>query len=153
MGRSRGHRAAVAVLRAESQSAGLRLPEGTRNIDMSHAELLGRIGWREYRRLFRPPPAGAPQLSGAVARAAIGFQLRHNRLIEAIGALSPRSRRVTRVVIHDRNAVAFAGATETLLQRDVVLVWGADHLPGLAALFGGAGYRLRGRRWIDACVL
>lgn len=142
--------AAVAALQAESQS-GLRLPDGSRNIDLSHLELLRRIGWNEYRRLFRPPPAGAPQLSGAAARAAIRFQLRHNRGLEILRGLSPRQRRLNRVVISERNAVAFAGAADALKERDVALVWGCDHLPGLARLFVGAGYRLTEQRWFDAC--
>jgi hypothetical protein len=142
--------AAVAALQAESQS-GLRLPEGSRNIDLSHVELLRRIGWKEYRRLFRPPTAGAPQLSGAAARAAIRFQLRHSRGLELLRRLSPRQRRLDRVVISDRNAVAFAGAVGALRERDVALVWGCDHLPGLARLFVGAGYRPAEQRWFDAC--
>jgi hypothetical protein len=144
--------AAVTALEAESQSS-LRLPEGSRNIDLSHAELLRRIGWKEYRRLFRPPPAGAPQLSGAAAKAAIRFQLRHNRGLEMLRLLSPRQRRLNRVVITERNAVAFAGAVGALQERDVALVWGCDHLPGLARLFVGAGYRLTEQRWFDACTV
>ena len=142
--------AAVAALQAESQNS-LRLPEGSRNIDLSHAELLRRIGWKEYRRLFRPPPAGAPQLSGAAAKAAIRFQLRHARGLELLRGLSLRQRRLNRVVIGGRNAVAFAGAADDLRERDVALVWGCDHLPGLARLFSGAGYRLMEQRWFDAC--
>ena len=142
--------AAVTALEAESQSS-LRLPEGSRNIDLSHAELLRCIGWKEYRRLFRPPPAGTPQLSGAAARAAIRFQLRHNRGLEMLRWLSPRQRRLNRVVIADRNAVAFAGALGALQERDVAMVWGCDHVPGLAHLFVGAGYRLTEQRWFDAC--
>lgn len=142
--------AAVAALQAESQSS-LRLPEGSRNIDLSHAELLRRIGWKEYRRLFRPPPAGAPELSGAAARAAIRFQLRHSRGLELLRSLSLRQRRLDRVVIAGRNAVAFAGAADVLRDRDAALVWGCDHLPGLARLLVGAGYRLEERRWVDAC--
>jgi hypothetical protein len=144
--------AAVTALEAESQSS-LRLPEGSRNIDLSHIELLRRIGWKEYRRLFRPPPAGAPQLSGAAAKAAIRFQLRHNRGLEMIRFLSPRQRRLNRVVITERNAVAFAGAVGALEERDVALVWGCDHLPGLARRFAGAGYRLTEQRWFDACTV
>jgi uncharacterized protein YbaP (TraB family) len=142
--------AAVTALEAQSQSS-LRLPEGTRNIDLSHVELLRRIGWKEYRRLFRPPPTGTPQLSGAAAKAAIRFQLRHNRGLEMLRALSLRQRRLNRVVLAERNAVAFAGAVDALQEHDVALVWGCDHLPGLARLFARAGYRLTEQRWFDAC--
>ena len=142
---------AVALLRLESQRL-LNLPEGFRNIDLSHVDLLRRVGWDEYRRLFSPGPvpAAVPQFS-PLLRAVLRFQLRHSRSIEALRSLSPRHRRVNRVVIDERNAVAFAGAAESLERTDVALVWGADHLPGLARLFGRAGYRLLTTRWVDAC--
>jgi hypothetical protein len=144
--------AAVAVLRLESQSGQLLLPDGTRNIDMSHAELLRRIGWPAYRRLFGPgPQQSAPLALRPLVRAAIRFQFRHNRAIERLRSLSPEHRRLNRIIIGDRNAVAFAGAKDALERRDVALVWGADHLPGLARLFFRAGYRPVGERWLRAC--
>lgn len=146
--------AAVKLLSLESQSVHLRLPDGTRNIDLSHAELLRRVGWDNYRRLFAPQPdAPATPGFGPVVRTAIRFQLRHGRMLEALGSLRPRNRRVNRVVIDDRNQRAFEGATETLTRGDVVLVWGTDHLPGLARLFTAAGYRLRRETWLQACTL
>lgn len=143
--------AAVTLLQLESQSH-LRLPDGTRNIDLSHAELLRRVGWPAYRRLFAsgplesPPPGLRP-----FVRAAIRFQFRHSRAIEALRRLSPSHRRLNRVVIDERNAVGFAGARDTLERRDVALVWGADHLPGLARLFYRAGYRPIRESWVTAC--
>jgi len=145
--------AAVRLLALESQSVHLRLPDGTRNIDLSHAELLRSVGWDNYRRLFTTPPE-APAIPGfgPVVRAAIAFQFRHGRMIEALGSVRPRNRRVNRVVIGQRNQRAFEGAIETLTTGDVVLVWGTDHLPGLARLFTAAGYRLGHEDWHEACV-
>jgi hypothetical protein len=146
--------AVVKLLRLESQGAQLDLPPGTRNIDLSHAELLRRVGWENYRRLFAAQPE-APSAAGfgPVVRAAIRFQFRHSRLLETLGSLRPRTRRVSRVVIGERNRRAFEGATEALTRGDVVLVWGTDHLPGLAKLFAAAGYRRRREAWFEACVL
>jgi len=146
--------AAVKLLRLQSQGVELRLPDGTRNIDLSHAELLRRVGWDNYRRLFAVP-AATPALSGfgPAVRIAVRFQLRHSRLLEALRSLRPRNRRVSRVVIGERNRRAFEGATEALRQGDVVLVWGTDHLPGLADRFSAAGYRPCGETWFDACRL
>jgi pheromone shutdown protein TraB len=146
--------AAVNLLSLESQSVHLHLPDGTRNVDLSHVELLRRVGWDDYRRLFASPPeAPATPGFGPVARTAIRFQLRHSRMIEALSSLRPRNRRVNRVVIGERNRRAFEGATEALTRGDVVLVWGADHLPGIARLFTAAGYRLGHEAWSEACLL
>jgi len=144
--------AAVRLLSLESQGANLRLPDGTRNVDLSHAELLRGVGWDNYRRLFAIEPAGPPAPGfGPVVRAAVRFQLRHSRALEDLRSLRPRNRRVHRVVIGERNRRAFTGAVEALGRGDVVLVWGTDHLPGLARLFRAAGCRLRHQEWFRAC--
>jgi hypothetical protein len=144
---------AVALLRVESQSL-LRLPEETRNIDLSHAEMLRRLGWEAYRRLFEVGSVALPgRVLAPVVRAAIRFQFRHGRGLELLRSTRAEWRRVNRVVIHERNAVAFAGAADALERRDVVLVWGADHLPGLARLFQRAGYRPLAERWLSACAV
>jgi uncharacterized protein YbaP (TraB family) len=146
--------AAVKLLRLQSQGAELRLPDGVCNIDLSHAELLRRVGWRNYRRLFAVPgPAPALSAFGPVVRAVVRFQLRYSHELDALRSLRPRNRRVHRVVIGDRNRRAFDGATEALARNDVVLVWGTDHLPGLADLFTAEGYRLRSEAWFEACRL
>ncbi|MGH2687589.1 MAG: hypothetical protein ACRDKW_02110 [Actinomycetota bacterium] len=146
--------AAVRLLSLESQGAQLRLPEGTRNIDMSHAEFLRCVGWDNYRRLFAVPPAKPPGPGfGPVVRAAIRFQLRHGRGLDRLRSLRARNRRVNRVVIGTRNRIAFAGGREALTRGDAVLVWGTDHLPGLARLFAAAGYRLRREEWFEACTI
>jgi hypothetical protein len=142
---------AAAFRRAESQATGLQLPADATNIDLSHGELLRRVGWRNYRRLFASQPAsGAEPVANAAVRAAVRLQLRHTRLLEGLKAVRPRNRHVNRVVIGERNRIAFAGAVEALAGRDVALIWGADHLPGLARLFHQAGYRLRQQTWFAA---
>jgi hypothetical protein len=145
--------AAVTLLRAASQSVWLQLPAGVRNLDLSHVELLRGVGWDNYQRLFAPAiESPAPRL-GPVTRAAVRFQVRHRRALDQVKALRPRNRLVNRVVIKERNHLAFAGAAQALARRDVVLVWGADHLPGLARLFRADGYRLRSVQWFDACAI
>jgi hypothetical protein len=68
--------AAVKLLSLESQTVHLHLPDGTRNVDLSHVELLRRVGWDDYRRLFASPPeAPATPGFGPVARTAIRFHL------------------------------------------------------------------------------
>ena len=146
--------AAVALLQLTSQGE-LLLPDGARNIDLSHLELLRRVGWNNYRRLMAPQPesplAGAGL--GGIVRVILRVQLRHQRFFERLPSLRRNNRRINRVVIHERNRVAFAGASEALARGDVVLVWGPDHLPGLAKLFSDAGYRRRHEAWFEACSI
>jgi hypothetical protein len=144
---------AVSLLRVESQGVRLRLPDGVRNVDLSHLQLLRRLGWEDYRRVFTPPRAhtSTPRL-GLAARAAIRFQFRHPRLVDRFASLRRRDRRIAQVVIEQRNQLAFAAATEALTRGDVALVWGTQHLPGLATLFRSQGYRLSREEWFEACV-
>jgi hypothetical protein len=145
--------AAVALLELASQGE-LVVPEGARNVDMSHLDLLRRVGWRDYRRLMAPQPQLpiTPGL-GPLVRAILRVQLRHQRFFEQLQSLRPIHRQINRVVIQERNRIAFAGAGEALTRADVVLVWGPDHLPGLARLFADAGYRLRREEWFEACTI
>jgi hypothetical protein len=146
--------AAVDALQLQPQGTRLGLPRGARNIDMTYVELLRHVGWEEYRRLLAPQPdTGRALHLNPVVRAAMRFQLRHSRALLRLTSLRPRARRVTQVILGARNQVAFAGAMEALRTRDVVLVWGTDHLPGLARLFAGAGYRPGHEAWFDACTI
>ena len=146
--------AAVALLQLESQGGKLRLPAGTRNIDLTYVELLRRVGWDDYRRLLAPQPElrVAPGL-GPVVRAAMRFQLRHSRSLARLASLRPWARRVSEVVMGARNEIAYAGGLDALERGDVVLVWGTDHLPELAERFAAAGYRPRREQWFDACTI
>jgi hypothetical protein len=145
----------AAFLSVESQGDRLRVPEGARNIDLSDVELLRRVGWDNYRRLFAPPPLAEqkPRRVGRAMRAAIGFQLRHRRAIHRLRSLGGAYRRLNEVVIGERSRLAFAGAVEALTRRDVVLVWGADHLPGLVRMLALQDYHLRRQEWFDACQI
>ncbi len=146
--------AAVALLHLDSQGAKLHLPAGARNVDLTEVDLLRRVGWKGYQRLFAPeaPPARAPAL-GPLARAFIRAQLRHSRSFDRLRSLRRSTRRRARVVLDERNAVAFAAAAEALGRHDVALVWGADHLPGLARLFRSSGYLVHREEWFEACRL
>jgi hypothetical protein len=145
---------AATSLGVESQGVRMRLPQEARNIDLTHVELLRGVGWDNYRRLFAPrlaEPSG--RRAGPVMRRAINFELRHRGALDRVRSLRGRHRRMNQVVIRDRNRVAFAGAVEALNRCDVVLVWGADHLPGLVRLFSLQGYYLRREAWFDACEI
>ncbi len=145
---------AATSLGVESQGVRMRLPEEARNIDLSHVELLRGVGWDNYRRLFAPrlaEPSG--RRAGPVVRRAISFEFRHRGALDRLRSLRGRHRTMNQVVIRDRNRIAFAGAVEALARGDVVLVWGADHLPGLARLFSLQGFHLRRETWFEACQI
>lgn len=145
---------AVAMLELESQGLRLRLPDNARNIDLSYGELLRRVGWKSYRRLLAPGPEMGTQVGfSPLVRAAIRFQLRHSQSLTRLRSLRPRNRHESRVVMDLRNEIAFAGGMEALERGDVALLWGTDHLPGLARLFAGAGYRPAGEEWFKACTI
>lgn len=145
---------AVAMLGLDSQGRKLRLPDNTRNIDMTYIQLLRRVGWDSYRRLLAPQPeAQALPGTSRLVRIAIRFQLRHSRALARLASLRPGNRGADRVVMGARNQIAFAGAIEALGRNDVALVWGTDHLPALAELFGGVGYRPQREEWFDACSI
>lgn len=138
--------AAAALLSLDSQGANLRVPAGARNIDFTQVELLRRVGEDNFRRLLAPQPASpGGRSAGGLVRAALRFQMRHGRAL--------RGRRVNRVVITERNRLAFVGATDALTRGDVVLVWGADHVPGLTRLFRASGYRVSAEDWFEACAI
>ncbi len=81
----------------------------------------------------------------------MAFELRHREAFHRLRSLRRRYRRVNDVVIGERNRLAFAGAVDALSRGNVVLLWGADHLPGLARLLALQGFALRHEQWFDAC--
>jgi hypothetical protein len=146
--------AAVSFLRVESQCVRLRLPAGARNVDLSDVELLRRVGWDNFRRLFAPTVGDRRDAkTHPLVRAGIRLHLRHGRTLDRLSSLRRRNRIINRVVIGERNRVAFAGALDALTRGDVALVWGTDHLPGLARLFQAEGYRLRRKDEFAACTI
>lgn len=57
------------------------------------------------------------------------------------------SRGTNAAVLDLRNLWAISHALEEAHHRDVVLVWGAAHLPGMAALLGEEGWRIEETSW------
>jgi len=59
-------------------------------------------------------------------------------------------RQFENVVVNHRNTVAGQGLFSTDPGRDVVLIWGADHLTGIGGLLRQAGFRHTGTQWLNA---
>jgi hypothetical protein len=60
------------------------------------------------------------------------------------------ARRVDDVLVGERNQLLLAALPS---DKDVVLVWGAGHLPGLAAGLRAAGYRRQATEWVNVGTL
>lgn len=54
------------------------------------------------------------------------------------------------VIVDQRNAIALSWIQTAALSRDVVSIWGAEHLPGIGRLLNREGYRLEKREWTTA---
>jgi hypothetical protein len=143
----------VAVLGLELQGERLVLPAGARNVDVSDVELLRGLGPERYRRLVARPDVAFDERAAPLARPLFRFLLRHGPALDRLRMLSARHRRVQRVMVDHRNAVALAAGLRALDRGDAALVWGTAHLPGMARQLQRAGFRLTAEVWLTACTL
>lgn len=84
------------------------------------------------------------------AKRVVGWIVRHLPLVSRLTAWKRggQGRRQARVLIDARNQVAIdAALTET---REVVALWGAAHLPGIAAGLEREGFRRVSTKWLTA---
>lgn len=144
----------AAVLGWVTQAAGLAYPADGMSyppdwqiVDLSHLEIIRRVGVDTMRRHL----AGRNRLFGqAVNRRGaryllmitigmrIGANDRLNHMAEDHRKQQRREDPMNAVLLGERNAVALAGLDRTDL--DTVLIWGAKHLPGLHAGLTERGY-------------
>ncbi len=82
--------------------------------------------------------------------------LRHISLVSMLSKLSPKNRREDRIVTDRRNEVALLAIDEALRrepERDITLLWGAMHLPGIGKGLRQRGYKLNSTQWLNAFTL
>lgn len=143
--RLKGIRRVSRIIARKSTKAGLEhqrkleYPSGSKNVDMTAWKLASQLDFSlKDNVLFRVD---------SVLLAAIPFRfmkqfIAHVLLSKKSTSLSPK---FDEVVLHDRNRLAVdAAASEKL---DVLMVWGAAHLPGMAKLLQVKGYTLTGSQW------
>lgn len=54
------------------------------------------------------------------------------------------------VILHDRDLVAFKGIKKEVAKKDVVAIWGAAHVPGIAKYLRTIGFLKTTRTWVTA---
>lgn len=130
-------------------------PASWRNADMAHLEFVRRAGPENL--LIRQSHAEdftglRPDQREAFAAGvyAVGVRLAQFAwfgLLVRLGArlVGDAARRIDEAVFAERNSHALASLPA---DSDAVLVWGAGHLPGLAAGLRKAGYRRRDTSWV-----
>lgn len=128
-----------------------------RNVDMTDLEFIKRAepqGMRSVSALEqRMGVAVGPQAIGAIMAIAVrldaadrfGLLARLRRMTGGDGF-----RRAVDVVVGERNRLLLAALAPG---EDAVLVWGAGHLPGLAAGLRTAGYRRQATEWVNVGTL
>lgn len=154
----RGLPAACRYLGWVEQGAGLKYSPSWRNVDLTDLELDRQAQPRniselsdEFSDLFVGlTPEQFDVIHGAGAGLMIRllaldrFQLLRRWSLRTVS--SDAYRHLSPVLVEERNSRALARLP---LDADAVLLWGSDHLPGLAAGLKRAGYRHRRTAWVS----
>lgn len=140
------------------QSAGLEYPPSWRNVDITDLELVRQAqphNIRERSDGFASLFAGlTPEQTEVFMRSGAALVIRlialdRFQLMERWSMRMPSSdafRHVGRVMVKERNREALA---KLPLDADAALLWGSNHMPGLAAGLKKAGYRHRSTAWVS----
>jgi hypothetical protein len=127
------------------------LPDA-RNIDVSTVDVFRALSAKKIATLSSDEPGlieEIPQAWRPTAARLILWALRHvGNPALLLGAA--RGSRAHFAVIVDRNALAMYHALDTARTRDVVLLWGANHLPGMLRRLRRAGFILVRTEWVEA---
>lgn len=138
------------------QAGGLVYAASWRNVDMNEAEIVQRADAEErdllvqdvsIADLFGDRPPDRQDIVAGVAAATLMRVIsldRYRLLMRVVGE------DLTRVVVGDRNERALASLPS---DQDAVLIWGSQHLPGLAAGLDRAGYRRGASTWVNTAEL
>jgi hypothetical protein len=88
------------------------------------------------------------------------FALRHITLLYVLSLMltwiKPKARLIKRVILGERNDIALAAVVEAKPhqhRQDLVLNWGAAHLPGIHRGLQKLGYTQTGQEWFSAVTL
>lgn len=138
------------------QRAVFRWAPSWRNVDLTDLELIRRAGPETLAGLREAytdewGPSLPQEQADAFVAAAAGLVFRLVSLdwfdlLRHITTWDDASRHFNHVDVDERNAHALARLPSG---ADVVLLWGAGHLPGLAAGLKQAGHRRQGTTWVN----
>lgn len=132
------------------QGEAMAYSESWRNVDMTEAEFVQRGGAQVMGGQDMPvgdllgdrPDDQQDVLIGIGAALLIRLvSLDRYRLLWHVAGMD-----LKRLIVDDRNERALAGLPS---DQDSVLIWGSEHLPGLAAGLQQAGYRRQASAWLN----
>ena len=124
----------------------IRLPAEARRVDINNVDLLRFIGEARYRKASRTD-GGLSNVTAGQLR----FALRWLTGCEPVRSLHGLFQRGDDDAV--REGIAVDEALRVAADRDVVLVWGAAHLPQLAAGFVSAKFAATECGWLDVANL
>lgn len=74
----------------------------------------------------------------------------HAVLFYAFALLSRKKRALRRIILTERNEIAFCGIQKHLEEGNVATIWGAAHMMGIQKHLKGAGFRIVKKVWYPA---
>jgi hypothetical protein len=151
------HYVIAEALGVQSQGESIDYASSWQNHDIGRVELVRLLGAKGVSRLTqlgdraeKLEAALSPELLAATLRAAFRF----TPIFIPMGIVLRRHER--KILVDHRNEIALAGIDDTLSEepdRDIALLWGAGHLPGIGKGLQQRGYRLTDRSWLSAFPL
>jgi hypothetical protein len=134
-----------------SQAEALAYAASWRNVDITDLELVQRAGAQamlDHHEAFEDMLGSRPDDQRDVAAGAGAVMLMRLISLDRYQLLAQwADTSVSRAMIDDRNDRVLAALPS---DRDSVLIWGCNHVPGLAAGFRQAGYRRQASAWLNA---
>ena len=133
------------------QAEALAYAASWRNVDITDLELVQRAGAQAmldhhevYEDMFGSKPDDRRDVAAGVGAVMLMRLISLDRY-QLLVHMADSS--VSRAMIDDRNDRVLAALPS---DRDCVLIWGCNHVPGLAAGLRQAGYRRQAGAWLDA---
>jgi len=98
-----------------------------------------------------PAPDDLPNEPNPFSEFVVDFKFRNSHVLTLAAELmwlSPKTRRVRRIILDRRNEAAFSGIRRALATHDrVVTFWGVNHLPGIGRLLKRDGFSVTDVAW------
>lgn len=145
------HSKAASVLKLAYQKESLSYPANAENVDITDLDLFLSMGHERASKIFEA--MNVAQMEVQEARKMLILAFRMHGIQTLLAKITPQGRAMHQVVLRDRNAHAVQAAKTTLETSNLVLVWGADHLPGLIKTFQAAGFKIEHSYWRKVCEI
>jgi len=128
------------------------------NHDMSFSELVQRLGKPDIKRMvesLRLIQESQRDIQPDVLRFLIRTAFRGMPILAPLSRVlgDPNFRQV---IVDDRNRIATNAVRDRLAEnpaQNFVMLWGAEHAPGIISTLEGMGYKLRSKFWLGALAL